>query len=156
MSRQDRPPTKARVSCQGYEEPGCSHGKRQDWCGCTPGSESHRVTRKRQSSPKHKMNRIHDARKCPFRFVCIPRSFKGRSLVQIQSQYKILPLFFNQNVTLFRMMKLTFLFLYTLCWKWRLNSSTVSVNSFIHLTVHNIRLTTKTSAPLERTHEILI
>jgi hypothetical protein len=43
-----------------------------------------------------------------------------------------------------------------ICWKWRLNASKFSVNSLLHFPVHNIELTAKASASLERTFIILV
>jgi hypothetical protein len=85
--------------------------------------------------------------------LCIPISFKGRNHLQIQGKWKILMLFLNQNRRSFEWLMMGYTwFSCTLgfpvswvsspiCWKCRLNASTVSVNGFIHFPVHNVRHT---------------
>jgi hypothetical protein len=55
----------------------------------------------------------------------------------------------DSNFTLFQMVQLLSCKLSPICWKCRLNASTILVISF---RVHNIRLTAKTIAPFQRTY----
>ncbi len=65
-----------------------------------------------------------------YRFVCIPMSFKSRNHVEIQCKLKIC--FYGKMLGFFEWCTFFPCKLSPICWKWRLNASRVSVNSFIH------------------------